>query len=57
LVAVDDDVAAIFVLLGKEGHFTNMIEQSSFSQKYLPFLPFDRGFAQLGQSTIFLPQT
>jgi hypothetical protein len=57
LVAVDDDVAAIFVLLGKEGHFTNMIEQSSFSQKYLPFLPFDRGFPQLGQSTIFLPQT
>jgi hypothetical protein len=57
LFAFDNEEATIFALRGKDGHFTNMIEQRSFSQKYLPFLPFDKGSPQLGQSTIFFPQT
>jgi hypothetical protein len=39
---IDSEEAAILVLLGNEGHFTNIIEHFSLSQKYLPFLPFDR---------------
>jgi hypothetical protein len=57
LLAFDSEEAAILALRGKDGHFTNMIEHRSFSQKYLPFLPFDSGFPQLGHSTIFFPQT
>jgi len=44
--------AIILVLFGKDGHLTNIMEQCSFSQKYLPFPPFERGSLHFGQSTI-----
>jgi hypothetical protein len=46
--------AIILVLFGKDGHLTNIMEQCSFSQKYLPFPPFERGSPHFGQSTIRL---
>lgn len=46
--------AIILVLVGKDGHLTNIMEQCSFSQKYLPFPPFERGSPHFGQSTIRL---
>jgi hypothetical protein len=55
LPVIDSEEAAILVLLGNEGHLTNMIEQVPLSQKYLPFLPFDRRFPHSGHSTILLP--
>ena len=44
--------AIILVLFGKDGHLTNIMEQCSFSQKYLPFPPFERGSPHFGQSTM-----
>jgi hypothetical protein len=52
---IDSEEAAILVLLGNEGHFTNIMEQVPFSQKYLPFLPFDRWFPHSGQLAILFP--
>jgi len=55
LVGTANDVDASFVLLGKEGHRTNMIGQFSFSQKYLLLFPFTIGSPHSGQLTIFSP--
>jgi hypothetical protein len=55
LIVNDGEEAAICILLGNEGHLTNMIEHVSLLQKYLPFLPFDRRFPHSGQSTILFP--
>jgi hypothetical protein len=45
------DEATSLVLFGKEGHLTNIIEHSSFWQKYFPFPPFARGSPHFGQLT------
>jgi hypothetical protein len=52
---IDSEEAAILVLLGNEGHLTNIIEQVPLSQKYLPFFPFDRRFPHSGQLAILFP--
>jgi len=53
---IDSEEAAILVLLGNEGHLTNIMEQVTFSQKYLPFLPFNRRFPHSGQFAIVFPR-
>ena len=55
LSGLASDEAANLVLFGKDGHLTNMTEQCSFSQKYLPFPPFERSAPHFGQLTIDLP--
>jgi hypothetical protein len=52
---IDSEEAAILVLLGNEGHFTNIMEQVTLLQKYLPFFPFDRRFPHSGQLAILFP--
>jgi hypothetical protein len=52
LSGLASDEAANLVLFGKEGHLTNMTEQCTFSQKYLPFPPFERSAPHFGQLTI-----
>jgi hypothetical protein len=54
MVVANDEVTS-FVLLGKEGHRTNMTEQFGLSQKYLPFFPFAMGSPHFGQLTILFP--
>lgn len=41
-LVIDSEEAAILVLRGNEGHLTNMMQQVSLAQKYLPFFPFDK---------------
>jgi hypothetical protein len=56
-MVVANDEEASFVLLGKEGHRTNMTAQFALSQKYLPLFPFDIGSPHFGQLTILFPLT